>query len=101
MMDETASMETIALKALDYWRGMSIEEVSVFRPYLIQLASKDSLESMTLNYQLMKEDPEVIGSLQFWSNANHKFALGIDNFKRQYQRILDRIICLETNSCKD
>lgn len=101
MMDEAASMEIIATQALEYWRGMSLEDVNVFRPYLIPLESKDSVESMTLDYIRMKEDTEAIGSLRFWSSANHKFGLGIDDFKGHYQRILDRIICLESKSCKN
>ncbi|MEQ8907345.1 DUF6090 family protein [Ekhidna sp.] len=101
MLDEAASMQIIAAQALEYWRSMSVEDVSVFRPYLIDRETRDSDEFLTLDYHRMREDPEAIASLQFWSNANHKFAIGIDEFKDHYERIRDRIGCLELKTCID
>ena len=101
ILDEAASMQIITSQALDYWRAMSIDDANIFRPYRKGSDVRDTIDFVTLDYDQMIGDPLVIGGFLFWSNANLKFAKGIEEFKLNYQRILDRIDCLESKSCND
>ena len=101
ILDETASFQTITVQTLEYWRGMSIEDASVFRPYRIEKDSNDGTTGMTLDFEAMKGDKEVIGGFLFWGSANLQFANGMEEFKQNYHRITERIECLENQTCND
>ncbi|NVJ85114.1 MAG: hypothetical protein HWE09_00760 [Cyclobacteriaceae bacterium] len=102
ILDEAASFQSITIQTLNYWRDMSVADINLFQPYRIQeifITNGDTTQNMSLDYDRMKGQSEVIAGIQFWSLANRKFAGGILEFREYFQNILDRIECLENKNC--
>lgn len=104
MLDEAASFQTRAIETLHYWRDLSVADAPLFQPYRLQeilIDKGDTVKNMTLDYERMIGQVEVIAGIQFWSQANQKFAEGTVEFRTHYSNILERIYCLENNNCPD
>ncbi|RPA68540.1 hypothetical protein EF405_08115 [Cyclobacteriaceae bacterium YHN15] len=102
ILDEVASFQTITIETLHYWRDLSVADAPLFQPYRIQkilIVNGDTTKSMSLDYERMIGQGEVIAGIQFWRLANQKFAEGIVEFRTHYFKILERINCLEKNNC--
>ncbi|WP_296705536.1 hypothetical protein [Algoriphagus sp.] len=102
ILDEAASFNTITIQTLNYWRDLSTADVNLFQPYRIQktfITNGDTTQTMSLDYDRMIGQGEVIAGIQFWSLANKKFAGGLLEYREYYFKILDRINCLENNNC--
>jgi hypothetical protein len=102
ILDEIGSFENRTVETLHYWRDLSVSDASLFQPYRIQkisIANGDTVKSMSLDYERMVGQGEVIAGIQFWSMANQRFADGILEFRGYYVRLLERINCLENNNC--
>lgn len=104
MLDEIASFQTVTIQALNYWRDLSVADADLFQPYRIQkisLVNGDTTKTMSLDYEKMLGQSEVIAGLQFWSFTNQKFAGGIEEYRADFLRLLARIECLENNTCSN
>lgn len=104
MLDEIASFQTITIQTLNYWRDLSVADADLFQPFRIQkisLVNGDTTKTMSLDYDQMLGQSEIIAGLQFWSFTNQKFAGGIEEYRANFIRLLERIECLENNNCSD
>lgn len=106
LLDETASFETQTVKTLNYWRDLSIADINLFQSYRekrVRISGTDTTRSkgMSLSYERMVGNPDAISGLYYWSDVNYAFYEGISEFRDSFFKIIERINCLETQSCKD
>ena len=102
LLDEVQAYATFSSLQLEKWRKKSVAHEQYFVPYY---RSTQSVENgMTyyethLDEESMRNDPQILELLKYWSNAQMVFHHGLGKFQEDYKKILERIECLEQNNC--
>jgi hypothetical protein len=101
LLNQAKSYSNFSEKQLEYWRNIAVSHETNFIPYRNSIL----VENTELNYyktflvfKKNENDSNIIELLKYWSRGNIVFYEGINELKKIYTDILNRIDCIENNN---